>query len=418
MISVIIPMFNNWNLSYQCLLSLAKTTENEDIEVIAVDNASTDATRNECRSFGESLFPERFFYLRQGENRNYAGANNIAAAQARGNFLFLLNNDTIAQEGWLPPLRKAMEEDPSLGAVGPLLLYPKSGGDHSVQHLGVAISINRQVTHFYESFPYPHRLLGRKRFFQVITGAALFMPRERYLALGGLNEDFRNGFEDVELCYRLCEAGFRQTVVAESVILHYGGRSAGRNAHETANAALCGRLCPHLLIDEPRLYRDDGYVPVISPWLTLDATLSSPKKIELLRVARTGSLETLQEAVRDEPYWIEGAILLARKYEAAGQLKDAFNVLARVCRFRGTPETLIPFCRFLQSIGQREAMEDIIAYFQEFAITPEERIETLTALRKQFVHIDDEIVSQIDNLLRTNSHFFSNLYPQICSFLS
>lgn len=115
MISVIIPVFNNWNLSQECLLSLAKTTENEDIEVIVVDNASTDATRNECSSFGENLFPERFFYFRQDENRNYAGANNIAAAQARGNFLFLLNNDTIAQDGWLPPLRKAMERGVRFG---------------------------------------------------------------------------------------------------------------------------------------------------------------------------------------------------------------------------------------------------------------------------------------------------------------
>lgn len=408
MLSIILPLYNQWPLTRQCLEALAGTLAgDDDTEIIAVDNASSDETPQACPVLGDALFGGRFRCLRQEENRNFSGANNIGAAAARGEWLFLLNNDTIPLPGWKEPLMRAAAGESGIGAAGSLLLHPEdSRGIRRVQHLGVALSCGNQATHLYELFPEGHPLASRRRSLQVITGAAMLVSRETYLKLGGLDEDFRNGFEDIEFCARLCAAGFRQTVAPESRIIHLVGRSEGRRAHEDRNAVLCREKSRGMLrMDEAALWRGDGLVPRLSPWLTLEAALPPEREAELLRSVRDGD-DALRAAVLAEPLWISGALLLARRLEEKGRFQDAADTLILAARLRGTPETLVPLACFLGRIGAGSELADVRGELRAFILTPEERVRRLTALRDELREADAEPAAQAGALLADVPAFF------------
>ncbi|MCP9473460.1 MAG: glycosyltransferase, partial [Nitrospira sp.] len=117
--SIIIPVYNNLELTKQCLTALASATTGVDYEVILVDNGSTDGTT----AFLQTLQGE-VQVIRNEENRGFAKACNQGAKAARGKYLVFLNNDTIPQPNWLGPLVQEVEEHPEVGVVGSKLLYP------------------------------------------------------------------------------------------------------------------------------------------------------------------------------------------------------------------------------------------------------------------------------------------------------
>lgn len=420
MISVLIPVYNNWDLTRACLEALAASSAGEETEVLVVDNASADATPQACPALGRSLFGERFRYLPQPVNRNFAGANNIAAAQARGDWLFLLNNDTLPRPGWTAPLLRAFEEDPRLGAAGPLLLYPPDGGGvHRVQHLGVVLSPRHRISHLYEYLPEHHPVVTPPRRLQIITGAAMLVPRQRYLALGGLDEGFVNGFEDVEFCARLCREGLHQRVIPEARIIHLAGQSEGRRDGEEANSARCFRLCGHLLhMDEAARWRADGYQPQLSPWLTLAPGLPPASRLRLLRQAR--ELDALAGAVRDEPLWQEGLLLLARQQEALGLLRDALDTLTLAARLHASPDTLLPLLAFASRVAPEDARTITLLREEltDYLITPEAREARLRDMRAELLDAGEtELAAQADALRQDAAAFFAGPYQRLAQAL-
>lgn len=152
--SAIIPVFNKWELTRACLESLRQNTPGADFAVIVVYNASSDATATDCLPLGQALFPGRFRYLRFAANRNFGPACNAGAQAADSPLLFFLNNDTLLEPGWLPPLLRALDLDARTGAVGPLLCYPHDPRlGVRVQHLGIAVGPQLYPSHLYEYFP-------------------------------------------------------------------------------------------------------------------------------------------------------------------------------------------------------------------------------------------------------------------------
>ena len=125
-ISVIIPIFNCWELTRACLSSLRRHTLGDYLEVIAVDNHSSDLTATELGPLGKGLFGDNFHLLRQERNLGFAAACNLGAGGARAPYLFFLNNDTLLTPNWSAPLLSTLRESSRLGAIGPLLLYPEA----------------------------------------------------------------------------------------------------------------------------------------------------------------------------------------------------------------------------------------------------------------------------------------------------
>ena len=214
-VSVIIPVWNLWSMTEACLRSLAAHSAGENMQVVVVDNHSTDATTTELASLGEALFGTSFKAVRMPENVGFARGCNAGARAADGDLLFFLNNDTTLTPRWLPPLREAMA-DPKVGGVGPLLLYP----DGTVQHCGIYITPFNAVGHLYEHLPGTFAAARKNHPLQAITGAAIMLRKTDFEACGAFHEAYRNGFEDIDLCFALRAQGLKLRVESRSIIYH------------------------------------------------------------------------------------------------------------------------------------------------------------------------------------------------------
>ena len=331
-VNVVIPVFNLWEMTEACLASLAEHAPPDEILVTVADNASTDATASACEPRGRALFGERFTYLRLPENAGFSAACNRGAAAPGATdvpFVFFLNNDARLTPGFLAPLLEAFEADAggTLGAVGPLLLYPGSG---RVQHLGIAFGPDLSVEHLYENFPANHPAVRGKRDFQAITAAALLLPKALFDAAGRFHEGYQNGFEDLDLCCALRQAGKRLTVVPESVVYHFAGRSAGRFARDAQNAALLADRRPDGFVpDLHKFLAEDGFEPALTETLDLYGRLPAPVSAKLLRtLGRPFDPAKCLALVTREPLFEAGYALLAGRLEEGGLFAETAELCA------------------------------------------------------------------------------------------
>lgn len=330
-VSVIIPVWNLWEMTEACLRSLAEHSAGENMEVVVVDNHSTDATASGLEPLGAALFGAAFKAVRMAENVGFARGCNAGAQAAGGDLLFFLNNDTTLTPGWLPPLRAVMG-DPRVGAAGPLLLYP----DGAVQHCGIYITPFNAVGHLYEHLPGTFAAARKPHPLQAITGAAIMLRKARFEACGGFHEGYRNGFEDIDLCFALRAQGLKLRVESRSVIYHHTSRTPGRFAHDRENSALLmQRIGQAVRPDEHVLARIDGYSFCIGE--NLDTWMVLPEEHQQrLNAEFTGKdfdMAACQALLRKEPLWLDGWLLLARQQEQAGDIASAIATLVECLRF-------------------------------------------------------------------------------------
>lgn len=237
--SVIIPTRDRADLLEQCLESLWGTTaparaNGLELEILVVDNGSVEPET-------ASLLREwraRLQVLRSNEAFNWSRLNNLAASCARGDLLLLLNNDIEAlKPGWLEAMA-AQAHRPAVGAVGALLLYP----DGTIQHGGVVVGMHRGADHAYRDMQlnhFAHR--GRSQLLSgwaAVTGACLMLRRELLERVGGLDEGLPVEFNDVDLCLRLDQLGYRQVIPPEAVLVHHESQSRDAKESKTALKAL------------------------------------------------------------------------------------------------------------------------------------------------------------------------------------
>lgn len=227
-VSIIIPLYNQVDYTIQCLESLIQNTPDElNYEVILVDNASSDGTG----AFLDQLSGDVVIH-RNAENEGFAKACNQGARLAKGEILLFLNNDTIPHPGWLDGLLVALDTEPKVGAVGNKLLFP----DGTIQHAGVIFNQNGSPGHWlYQTDLADDPIVNQRRDFQCVTAACIAIPRPVFEQVGGFDEGFRNGFEDVDLCLKIRKAGYRIVYTPESVVTHISSVSEGRKDHERAN---------------------------------------------------------------------------------------------------------------------------------------------------------------------------------------
>lgn len=219
--SIIIPAFNKAELTRHCLATLRATLGDAgEGEVIVVDNASSDGTPQMLAEFPWVTV------IRNERNLGFAAANNQGARAARGRYLVLLNNDTEAKPGWLAKMLEVARQD-GVGAVGARLLYPSG----ALQHAGVffaPLALGKAgfyAAHDLAGAPGTHPYASVRREFQAVTAACLVTPRELYLDLGGLDEGYWNGYEDVDYCLKVGERGLRVVCAGDAVLTHFESQS-------------------------------------------------------------------------------------------------------------------------------------------------------------------------------------------------
>jgi len=229
-VSILIPVHNRLEMTRACLESIfANADSSPSFEILVVDDGSTDGTA----AYLDSLAP-RVRALPSATRESFAQKMNRAAPLAHGEFLCLLNNDTLVTPGWLANLLAAAQRDSGIGVVGNLQLTP---GTERINHAGMVFDAQGNSHHLYEGQPadfWPARI---SREFQIVTAACWLVRKRVFLELGGFDPGYVNGFEDVDFCLRARQSGYAIFYAGDSVIYHHGSSTPGRTDHEPANAA-------------------------------------------------------------------------------------------------------------------------------------------------------------------------------------
>jgi len=211
--------------------SLHAHTSLEHRELIIVDDASTDGTAEYMKSVKGGPI-----VLKNKENRGFAKSNNRAAHRATGDYLVFLNNDLELSPNWLEPLIELHESEENVGAVGNIQRNFETG---LVDHAGIFFDLKGMPTHAWKNRKRLPPNAYRER--NAITAACMSVKRSLFLELGGFDEAYRNGMEDVDLCARMREKGYRLLVSHRSIIRHHISRSPGRHRFNDENSELFRR---------------------------------------------------------------------------------------------------------------------------------------------------------------------------------
>ncbi|WP_420146231.1 glycosyltransferase family 2 protein [Sphingobium sp.] len=239
LLSVIVPTRNRVDLLRTCLDGVA-AADYPHVDIIVVDNDSDDP---ETLAYLAALDPVRHRVLRHSGAFNYSAINNRAAAQAQGRLLCLLNNDIeMTDPHWLAILATQALR-PEVGAVGARLLYP----DGRIQHAGVVIGVGNAAGHAHrflspdeEGYFHRHSL---PQFTMAVTAACLVVERDKFMAVGGLNEqDFAVAFNDVDLCLRLNQQGWQSLYEPRATLIHHESVSRGLDRDPVGAARFAGEL--------------------------------------------------------------------------------------------------------------------------------------------------------------------------------
>jgi GT2 family glycosyltransferase len=221
--SIIIPVFNKVEFTFQCLRSLLREVDFRDTEVIIINNASTDETSEVL-----SHFRGRVRVVENDANRGFVDACNQGAAVARGRYLVFLNNDTIVLPGWLEALVETAEHDERAGAVGSMFLYP----DGRIQEAGGIVWSNGEALHYGWGKSPADRRFTFAREVDYCSGASLLVRKDLFDRLGGFDRRYAPAYyEDTDLCMGMRSLGKRVVYQPASRLYHFEGATAGADVH-------------------------------------------------------------------------------------------------------------------------------------------------------------------------------------------
>ena len=226
LVSILIPNRDHMEDLSLCIESIFSRSSYRKFEIIIAENGS----------FTDTIFRYYENVQRQWDNVrvvtwdgpfNYAAINNFAAREARGEYLLLLNNDMeVISPHWLEEMLLLARRE-EVGAVGAMLYFP---GD-TIQHAGMSVTADHPNRHVYRDEPRGIAGEGGEllsaRYVDAVTGACLMLRRGLWEELRGLDETFEVAFNDVDLCLRLREKGYRSAFTPFAELYHNESRSRG-----------------------------------------------------------------------------------------------------------------------------------------------------------------------------------------------
>lgn len=217
-VSFVVPLFNHLAETREMLASLqASLPEGLDYEIILADDASTDGTA----SWLKTLRDPRIKVLISETNRGYAANNNAGVRLATGQLLGLLNNDLLFEPGWLEPmLAVLLSPDLKAGLVGNVQYRVADG---AVDHAGVRMNRDGELEHI-RTLPATDTAYTPAF---AVTGACVLLRKADFEAVGGFDTAYRNGAEDIDLCFKLRRLGRDIVVANQSRIRHHVSLSRG-----------------------------------------------------------------------------------------------------------------------------------------------------------------------------------------------
>nr|WP_281384368.1 glycosyltransferase family 2 protein [Pelagicoccus albus] len=223
-------MHNCLPLTKAMLSSLEKTIDLSNKEVVLIDDCSKDGT---SEYLDDLETRPNFTIIRNTENLGFAASNNIAARQAQSDVLVFINNDLEFSANWLDPMLAALTGSPDVGAVGNV---QRNFATNLVDHAGIFFDLEGMPTHAHKNRRNPPKGSMIER--NAATAACLAIKKETFFSVGGFDEAYRNGMEDVDLCMKLKKNGQKILVALDSVIRHHVSSAPGRHVNNDANSNL------------------------------------------------------------------------------------------------------------------------------------------------------------------------------------
>ena len=218
-ISIIIPTRDKSDLVRSCLATVKETTADLDIELVIVDNDSIEA---ESKQLFEELMSQGAVVVKCPGAFNYSAICNLAAHNSTGEYLCFLNNDTeVISPEWLSSMVEHASQ-PTVGLVGAVLLYP----DQTLQHMGIALGMAGGIAgHPYRGKSSQECLPDNCFEVSGVTFACAVISKAKFDALGGLDEKFPVGFNDVDISIRSAASGLHNVLCTKSVLTHAESQS-------------------------------------------------------------------------------------------------------------------------------------------------------------------------------------------------
>lgn len=271
-VSVIIPSKDNPDVLGVCLKSLVRLSTDVKLEIIVVDNGSSDENKSKIADLFDGLKHDLVScgyvenevdnavlkYLYNPQPFNFSRMCNQGAKAANGDFLLFLNDDIeVRERRWLcKMLTVAMR--PHAGAVGAKLYYPNS---MLIQHAGI-VNLRLGPVHKLQfkddNAVYYWGLNDGVHNCIAVTGACLLVDRTKFDEVGGFAEELEVAFNDVDLCFRLMKAGYHNSVCNNTHLWHHESLSRGDDSSEDKLARLNGER-ELLYRRHPDLYNKDPY---------------------------------------------------------------------------------------------------------------------------------------------------------------
>ena len=220
-VSIIIPVYNQWNYTYFCLKSILETCRQTTYEIIVGDDCSSDKTA-ELEKYAENVI-----HIRNPENLRFLRNCNNASKYARGKYLVFLNNDTVVMEGWLDSLVKLIESRDDVGMVGSKFLYP----DGTLQEAGGIVWSNGDGLNYGRGNDPSDYKYNYVREVDYISGASILIPRSLWNEIGGFDPRYTPAyFEDSDLAFEIRKRGLKVLYQPRSELVHFERTSSGDSA--------------------------------------------------------------------------------------------------------------------------------------------------------------------------------------------
>jgi len=210
-VSIIIPTYRGGPTIEKAVKCALNSIYPGEVEIIVVDNDSDESTKQAIGRLSKTVK-----VVRSEKNLGFAGGNNLGFHHSSGKIIVLLNDDTEVRPEWLKNLVAGLLESPDIGMTGSLIL---EADGKTIQHAGSQVMRSYLNTHILNGHPLedaPSEPEDR----DFLMGAALALRRELYEALGGLAECYFPGYyEDMELCHRIRQVGFRLRLIPSAVLV-------------------------------------------------------------------------------------------------------------------------------------------------------------------------------------------------------
>lgn len=246
LVSIVLAMRDHLEAVQRCVDSLLEKTHYDHYELLIVDNASSAEDTQAWLAAVESLGDDKIRVLRYPQSYNAAAIVNMGAAAARGDYLLLLDSDTVViREDWLENLLNHAQR-PEVGVVGGRVLYP----DGKVHGAGLILGLNGPAAAAFANEPmgaagYMQRL-QLDQDFSAVSASCLMVRRALFDEVGGMDGvALQTAFYDVDLCLKVREAGYLTVWTPHAVLMGEGGRNQPERL---------GARCKRQVLEQDALY--------------------------------------------------------------------------------------------------------------------------------------------------------------------